>query len=459
MQPLFGVILLVLISLGPASGPALGQTTPAATESEGFRAVAAVIDRNPLRQIEALKAIAARGNPDVAHALVDMLGFFPFIADEIVAALRAVTGDDPGDDRKAWMLWMQMHPDIASFPDYDRFKGWIYSFIDPDFARFIHPGVSHDIRLEEVTWGGVAKDGIPALDNPTLIAAADADYLTDGELVFGVSIGGDVRAYPLRVMDWHEMFNDVVGGVPVSLAYCTLCGSGILYETAVDGRDEPFTFGSSGFLYRSNKLMYDRQTNSLWNQFTGEPVVGALAGSGVRLEARPVTIATWEEWRARHPDTRVLSLETGFERDYTPGQPYGDYFASPDLMFPVALIDERLPPKAQVFVLRADAGQKAWPISAFSDEPVINDRIGDFPVVLVGDPATRTVRAYETGGLGFQAADGAAALVGSDGSEWSVGEDALTGPGEARLARLPGHIAYWFAWAQFFPDSPVYGGD
>lgn len=104
MQPLFGVILLVLISLGPASGPALGQTTPAATESEGFRAVAAVIDRNPLRQIEALKAIAARGKPDVAHALVDMLGFFPFIEDEIVAALRAVTGDDPGDDRKAWKI-------------------------------------------------------------------------------------------------------------------------------------------------------------------------------------------------------------------------------------------------------------------------------------------------------------------------------------------------------------------
>ena len=109
-----------------------------------------------------------------------------------------------------------------------------------------------------------------------LIDAKDADYLLGTALVFGVSINGDTRAYPLRIMGWHEMFNEVIGGVPVALAYCTLCGSGILFETAVEGRARPFVFGSSGFLYRSNKLMFDRETNSLWNQFTGKPVAAQV---------------------------------------------------------------------------------------------------------------------------------------------------------------------------------------
>ena len=132
------------------------------------------------------------------------------------------------------------------------------------------------IRLEEVVWGGVQFDGIPSLDNATMINADKADYLLDTDLVFGIEINGDARAYPLRIMGWHEMANDVIGGVPVALAYCTLCGSGILYETLLEGSDDPLVFGSSGLLYRSNKLMFDRTTNSLWNQFSGEPVVCLL---------------------------------------------------------------------------------------------------------------------------------------------------------------------------------------
>ena len=148
--------------------------------------------------------------------------------------------------------------------------------------------------------------------NPKLIDAKDADYLTGDEQVFGVSIDGDSRAYPLRIMDWHEMFNDVIGGVPVALAYCTLCGSGILYDTRVEGREAPFVFGSSGFLYRSNKLMYDQETNSLWNQFVGRPVVGPLTGSGIELKILPVAITSWRKWQERHPETKVLSLDTGY---------------------------------------------------------------------------------------------------------------------------------------------------
>ena len=145
----------------------------------------------------------------------------------------------------------------------------------------------------------MAKDGIPALTNPKQVAPEQATYLTDDELVFGVEIDGDARAYPLRILDWHEMLNDVVGGVPVTLAYCTLCGSGILYDTRVPGRAEPFVFGSSGFVYRSNKLMYDQATHSLWNQFTGRPVVGPLTGSGIELKVLPVTLASWRDWLAR----------------------------------------------------------------------------------------------------------------------------------------------------------------
>jgi len=167
------------------------------------------------------------------------------------------------------------------------------------------------IPTSNVADGGPGKDGIPALVNPKLIAPQEAAYLIPEELVFGVKINGDVRAYPLRVLDWHEMFNDVIGGVPVSLAYCTLCGSGILYETTVAGRDQPFEFGSSGFLYRSNKLMYDRETNSLWNQFTGSPVVGELTNSGIVLKTRPVAITTWEDWFAHQggePPTAPIEM-------------------------------------------------------------------------------------------------------------------------------------------------------
>jgi hypothetical protein len=290
-----------------------------------------------------------------------------------------------------------------------------------------------------------------------MIDAGEAHYLDADELVFGVAINGDVRAYPLRIMDWHEMFNDVIGGVPVALAYCTLCASGILYETSVLGRDAPFVFGTSGLLYRSNKLMYDDQTNSLWNQFTGRPVVGPLTGSDIELTVRPVAITQWEKWLARHPDTKVLSLDTGFERDYRRGRAYAAYFSSPNLMFPARVDDNRLHGKTYVFVVRDSGDEKAWPLSAFADTPVINGRLGDRDVVLIGDAGTRTVRAYTAGGRTFDAIEDVTDRVTSGGETWTVEEDALTGPGGARLERLAGHIAYWFAWQSFKPDKPFQG--
>ncbi len=413
-----------------------------------------LIHNDPGHRHAAIHALRDRGKPDAIAALILALRYFDEDADRLNHALRALTGSEDETRREwaDWMLWQEDHPEIEPFAGFDAFKARALIAIDPGFVSFVYPRVKHEIRLEEIVWGGVLKDGIPSLDNPELIAPEKATYLTEDELVFGVEINGDARAYPLRILDWHEMFNDVIGGVPVALAYCTLCGSGILFETEVEGREKPLVFGSSGLLYRSNKLMFDRETNSLWNQFTGRPVVGELTGSGIELKIRPVTITSWRQWHKRHPKTKVLSLNTGHQRPYEPGLPYGEYFASPDLMFPVLTADKRLKPKDFVFALRDGAHEKAWPVAFFTDRHVINDRIGDLPVVLIGDAATRTVRAYASEGLQFTAKDGK--LI-SGVQTWTETETALTNASGKSLRRLSGHIAYWFAWSGYKPNAEL----
>ncbi len=398
--------------------------------------------------LAALTALEARGETDIVPTLILALRYSGTAQSEIEATLAELTGHE-AEGWFEWMLWQQAHPEVAPHPSYATLKLKLFATIDPRFLTFLVPWTTEPetmlIRLEEITWGGVAVDGIPSLDDPELIAAAEADYLRDDDLVFGVEINGDARAYPLRIMGWHEMFNETIGGVPVALAYCTLCGAGILFETKVEGRDAPFVFGSSGFLYRSNKLMFDRETDSLWNQFTGEPVVGPLVGSGIKLKIRPVTITSWGRWRALKPETRVLSLETGHSRDYGSGVVYRDYFASPNLMFPALVDQTRLKQKDYVFGIRSVGAAKAWPVAAFGEGRVINDRVGQQEVVLVGDARTRSVRAYARDGRHFEASVDRGWLSGPGGL-WRLEEEALVGPDGTRLPRIPGHIAYWFAW-------------
>lgn len=402
----------------------------------------------PDQRTEALRQLVARGNPDVVPALILAIrysGGTPELSNAFMRLTKTASSD--------WfdaMLWQEMHPEFPAHSSYRDLKAELFSRIDREFLRFVGGERSlpqnMKIRLEEITWGGVVVDGIPSLDNPRLIAAQDADYLLAEDLVFGVEINGDVRAYPLRIMGWHEMFNEVIGGVPVALAYCTLCGAGILFETQVEGQEVPFVFGSSGFLYRSNKLMFDRQTDSLWNQFTGEPVSGPLVNSGIKLKIRPVAITSWENWKSKHPGTKVLSLNTGHNRDYGAGVVYSAYFASPDLMFPAAVArEDQVKRKEYVFGIRDFAASKAWPLDAFKGGRVINDAIGGREVVLIGDSRTRTVRAYERSGLSFSKSTQAGAIIGP-GGEWDVREDYLQGPDGMRLPRVPGHVAYWFAW-------------
>ena len=421
----------------------------------------AVVFGEPDEFATALAAIRKRGDPDMAAGLITGLRYTQGRRSAVSGVLAAITGEAEARTWFDWMLWQERHPEIVPHPSYAEFKRELFIGIDPNFDVFLRSRHTRPetmrIRLEEITWGGVHKDGIPSLDNPELITAANAEYMRDDDLVFGVSINGDTRAYPLRIMGWHEMFNEVIGGVPVALAYCTLCGSGILFETKVPQLAEPLVFGSSGFLYRSNKLMFDRATHSLWNQFTGQPVSGALVDSSIELTQRPVVIDTWANWRKANPKTRILSLNTGVRRDYGSGVVYHQYFASDQLMFPANVDESRHRQKDYVFGVRQFGGAKAWPISAFANAPVINDALLDRPLVLIGNAATRTARAYERGGLSFSG-DGTG-VRSDDGTRWRVTEDALIAADGRSLPRVAGHIAYWFAWDGYLgATSELYEG-
>ena len=172
----------------------------------------AIFSDNEVARQEALKFLAERGKLDVAPALIQALRFVADGGGHILRTLQELTKKDMGRDWHDWMLWQEEHSEVVTFEGFDAIKADVMAWIDPNFRVFIYRGVKHDIRLEEIAWGGVVKDGIPALNNPKHINAEDAVYLVDDELVFGVEINGDARAYPFRMMDWHEMFNDVVGG-------------------------------------------------------------------------------------------------------------------------------------------------------------------------------------------------------------------------------------------------------
>ena len=441
-------VLFLFASLPPSSGHA---------EEDLFALSKDILIGTFAEREAAAETLIARGDPDMIPSLVLLMriGGSHVVTQQV---LHALTGKELRTWREA-MLYQEAHPENVPHPSYYDLKLWYWRGIDKQFLPFFKnpadPGELR-IRFEEITWGGALVDGIPPLDNPTLIASEDAEYLLDTDLVFGVEINDDSRAYPLRIMGWHEMLNDVIGGIPVALAYCTLCGAGILFETGLENRDAPFIFGSSGLLYRSNKLMFDRQTASLWNQFTGEPVSGPLAHSGLTLKIRPVTITSWAEWRTRHPNSKVLSLETGYFRDYDSGVVYQDYFASPDLMFPTITDQTQIPQKERVYGIRTAGGAKAWPLAAFAIEPVINDQVGFSNVVLIGDTKTQTVRAYNRGDLLFTG--NTTDLSGPDGA-WQISEDALIGPDGQHLPRLPGHVAYWFAWDGYLAaESELYKG-
>ena len=242
-----------------------------------------------------------------------------------------------------------------------------------------------------------------------------------------------------------------------------------MYSAKLNG--ERVTFGTSGLLYLSNKLMYDRKTNTLWRQFTGEPVVGPLAGSGIRLSIFPVVVTHWHEWVTAHPDTTVLDIETGIypSSDYSPeGDPgsfYYDYFNSPDTMFPVWRRSSLLDTKTVVLGLRVEGQAKAYPLDKLAESVVVNDELGGEALVIVTDPEAGAARAYHRGDFNFEAHpaeagdQGTLFLLDQGNNRWQVTEEALLNVENPslRLERLPGHMAFWFGWYASFPLTRVYG--
>ena len=240
-----------------------------------------------------------------------------------------------------------------------------------------------------------------------------------------------------------------------------------MYSSEIDG--EATEFGTSGMLYRSNKLMYDRKTQTLWHQFRGEPVVGPLAGSGIRLEVLPVVLTTWGDWVATHPGTTVLDISTGVypRRAYRPesdaSSTYYSYRNAKDTMFPVALRDQRLAVKEQVFGLVLNGAAKAYPRYLLEQSPVLNDTVGTDSVVIVTAGPGAGPRAYFRGGNVFRAAPpradgGPPVVLDESGAEWTMSEDALVNSQNdgQRLLRVPGRDSFWFGWFAFYPDTGLY---
>ena len=270
------------------------------------------------------------------------------------------------------------------------------------------------VDVAEILEGGPPRDGIPALGDPAVVPAREAG-LADDAPVLGVALGGEARAYPLSILAWHELVNDRLGGEAILVSYCPLCGTGMVFDRRVDGGVR--TFGVSGLLYRSDLLLYDRETESLWSQILARAVIGPSLGERLRLIRAPVT--TFGRWRRAHPGTTVLSFETGHRRNYE-RNPYGDYALSERLRFP-APTDDRYHPKMPTLGLRlADGSARAYPASeVHAAGGAVEEEFRGRRVRVAYDPEEQIFE--------FEAPDDVEVIEG-----------------------------FWFAWAAFHPETEVF---
>ena len=414
----------------------------------------AVAGDDEVQALAALKRITERWDNVYAAPLLDLLPFLPpgRAQRAVVAQLIEVSARGSDENINGWYEWL-WSIDPGTYPAYAEFKASLYSQIDPRFREYFENNPKAIIRLDEIRWGGVRRDGIPPLRRPKMLPAREATYLADDDVVFGVDIDGDIRAYPRRILAWHEMVTDTIAGRELTGVYCTLCGAMILYDTTIDRVQH--TMGTSGFLYRSNKLMYDAATKSLWSTLTGTPVVGSLVGKGIVLKPLYLVTTTWGEWRKWHPATRVLSLDTGYVRDYSEGAAYRDYFATQRLMFNVPRVDDRLPNKAEVLAVRVaetSGMHLAIAVGFLSAHPVYQDHIDTVSFVVLTDKSGAN-RVYDARDLALTSWNGAEAATDRTGGIWKVSEKQLTGPRGETRDRLPAHRAFWFGWYAAYPDT------
>lgn len=308
--------------------------------------------------------------------------------------------------------------------------------------------VAHSLEAfrEAIRSGGPGKDGIPSIDRPRFHDADAADgILDDGDKVVGVYLNGEARAYPQHILVWHEIVNDEFGGEALSITYCPLTGTALAFKS---GETQ---LGVSGKLVNSNLVMYDRATDSEWPQILGVAIDGPLAGQG--LDEVRVFWTTWGAWKARHPDTQVLSEQTGFVRNYR-RDPYGSYnpvsgYYAPDSgrLFPVIHRDDRFSPKTEVFGFRTEEGAAAVTTDALRDEAVINLDVGSRHYTVIHDSGLDTGWAFHNpGGVEIRPAD------------LDFTAEGVTGLGIDALEPINGFEAMWFAWAAFYPDTLLYQG-
>ena len=407
-------------------------------------------------QNKAYKYISENWEPTFPIMMLEVIYMSnnPASTAKLVKLLEDKTGQSYGYELDKWYEWI-WNRDQKIQSQYPEFKSLLYGSIDPKFQGYCSSARSAKIRLDEIRWGGIRQDGIPPLRSPKMIDAKEAKYLDDKDIVFGIEVNGDVRAYPKRIMAWHEMFVDKVGETPVAGVYCTLCGSMILYKTEHAGVNHEI--GTSGFLYRSNKLMYDKETQSLWNTLWGRPVVGELADKDIELERMSVVTTTWGEWKKRHPGTKVLSLDTGHKRDYSEGAAYREYFATDELMFNVPKLDKRLKNKDEVLGLvfsQYPDKPIAISIDYLSKNPIYHNNIRDLEFVVLTDKSG-AARVYEAKGVKFQSWDQDSSVTDVNGNNWVLSESKLESSDGRVLYRLPAHRAFWFGWYSAYSNTDL----
>ncbi len=456
------VLVATLAGAGTGTAASRADRPPAqSAAAERYVAISTLASSDAaVRQSAADRLLAGPRDRALLPPLVDQLFFVaPRHRADILRVLAGFTGERH-DRYLDWVQWLADHPEVAAPADYLDWKGGLFARIHPRFGDLLREGTPLRIRAEEIVCGGVPFDGIPSLERPPHVAAAAAG-LADADLVFAAEVGGEARAWPLAILSWHEMLNDRLGGEPVTLSFCTLCRSAALYLGRLPTGEET-TFGTSGLLYRSNKLMFDRSTRTLWSNLTGEPVMGPLAAGATppSLTALPLVTTTWRDWRTRHPNTTVMvgdpAVAKRYGYDYRPGKADA---RRAGVSFPVPRTDARLPANEEVWGLRLGTAAKAYVVRALLAAGVLNDAVGNENIVLIADAASGALRAYRRGPQRFRAGR-AGELVDELGTRWKVGEGALvpvTGKDDP-LPRVPGVPSFWFGWQAFYPGSELWTG-
>ena len=333
---------------------------------------------------------------------------------------------------------------------------------------------NHVVPLEEIVSGGPTKDGIPAIDNPKFVSASEADaWLDDREPVVVLSLGGNAKAYPLQILMWHEIVNDEIAGIPVTVTFCPLCNTALSFDRRFDG--QVLDFGTTGRLRHSDLVMYDRQTETWWQQATGQGLVGEYAGRRLELIASP--LVSWETFKHSYPHGRVLSRDTGHARTYgvNPYVRYDELNSAPYESFFGAEIDRRLPAKERVVALSSEREARAYPFSTLREVRVVNDTFDTHDIVVMWAPGTTSAldasairEGRDVGASGvfdrrvgervltFVRADEGRFRDEQTGSTWNVLGKAVGGVLQGvQLEPMQHGNHFWFAWAVFMPETEV----